>query len=114
LACAAALATLEIFEENDILGDNEKKSEYMKERSNKFLSLPNVKEVRQQGMVTAIDLKGYDVKERIGLKLYEYALSEGVLLRPLGHIIYFMPPYLITYAEIDKMMDVAYEGIQTL
>jgi len=114
LACAAALATLEIFEENDILGDNEKKSAYIREKSNKFLSLPNVKEVRQQGMVTAIELKGYDVKERVGLKLYEYALSEGVLLRPLGHIIYFMPPYIITYDEIDKMIDVAYKGIQKI
>jgi adenosylmethionine-8-amino-7-oxononanoate aminotransferase len=73
-----------------------------------------VKEVRQQGMVAAIELQGYDVRERIGLKLYEYALTQGVLLRPLGHIIYFMPPYIITYDEIDRMMDVAYEGIGKL
>ena len=97
LACSAALATLEIFEQNDILGDNEKKSLYIKGGLEKFLTLPNVKEIRQQGMVTAIELKGYDVKERIGLRIYEYALSRGVLLRPLGHVIYFMPPYIITY-----------------
>ena len=114
LACSAALATLEIFEQNDILGDNEKKSLYIKGGLEKFLTLPNVKEIRQQGMVTAIELKGYDVKERIGLRIYEYALSRGVLLRPLGHVIYFMPPYIITYEEIDKMIEVAYEGIQKL
>ena len=114
LACSAALATLEIFEQNDILGDNEKKSLYIKGSLEKFLTLPNVKEIRQQGMVTAIELKGYDVKERIGLRIYEYALSRGVLLRPLGHVIYFMPPYTITYDEIDKMIEVAYEGIQKL
>ena len=114
LACSAALATLEIFEQNDILGDNEKKRVYIQENLEKFLALPNVKEVRQQGMVTAIELKGYDVKERIGLRIYEYALSRGVLLRPLGHVIYFMPPYTITYEEIDKMIEVAYEGIQKL
>jgi len=114
LACSAALATLEIFEQNDILGDNEKKSVYIKENLEKFLDLPNVKEIRQQGMVTAIELKGYDVKERIGLRIYEYALSRGILLRPLGHVIYFMPPYTITYEEIDKMMEVAYEGIKKL
>ena len=114
LACAAALATLEIFEQNDILGENEKKAVYIMEKLNKFLELPNVKEVRQQGMVTAIELKGYDTKERIGLRLYEYALSKGVLLRPLGHIIYFMPPYVISYEEIDKMIEVAYEGIKQL
>ena len=114
LACSAALATLEIFEQNDILGENEKKRVYIKEKLEKFLKLSNVKEIRQQGMVTAIELKGYKTEERIGLRIYEYALSQGVLLRPLGHVIYFMPPYIITYEEIDKMMEVAYEGIRKL
>ena len=114
LACAAALATMDIFEQNDIIGDNKKKAQYIKDETEKFLELDNVKEIRQQGMVTAIELKGYDAKERIGLKLYKYALTQGVLLRPLGHIIYFMPPYIITYEEIDKMIEVAYEGIKQL
>ena len=114
LACAAALATLEIFENNDVLADNEKKASYIKKKLGKFQALSNVKEVRQQGMVTAIELQGYDAKERIGLRIYEYALSQGVLLRPLGHIIYFMPPYIISYEEIDKMMNVAYEGIKNI
>jgi len=112
LACAAALATLEIFEEEDILGENSKKSAYILQSLEKFHLLDNVDEIRQQGMVTAISLKGYDSKERVGLKIYEYALTQGVLLRPLGHVIYFMPPYIITYEEIDKMIEVAYEGIR--
>jgi adenosylmethionine-8-amino-7-oxononanoate aminotransferase len=112
LACAAALATLEIFEKSDVLGENEKKASYIKKELDKFLALENVKLVRQQGMVTAIELEGYEASERIGLKIYEYALTQGVLLRPLGHIIYFMPPYVISYKEIDKMIDVAYKGIQ--
>jgi len=114
LACAAALATMEIFEQNDILGENEKKSAYIKEKLEKFSSLSNVKEIRQQGMVTAIELEGYQSTERIGLKVYEYALAQGVLLRPLGHVIYFMPPYVISYEEIDKMIEVAYEGIKRI
>ena len=114
LACAAALATLEIFEGSDILGENRKKSIYIKKQLEKFTALSNVKEVRQQGMVTAIELQGYDAKERIGLKIYEYALSEGVLLRPLGSVIYFMPPYIISYKEIDTMIDVAFRGIKLL
>lgn len=112
LACAAALATLEIFEQNDIIGENEKKSHYIKEKLEKFSDLSNVKEIRQQGMVTAIELKGYEASERVGLKIYEYALTQGVLLRPLGHIIYFMPPYVISYEEIDKMIEVAYAGVK--
>jgi adenosylmethionine-8-amino-7-oxononanoate aminotransferase len=62
-------------------------------------------------MVTAIELEGYSPEQRIGLKIYEYALTQGVLLRPLGQVIYFMPPYIISYEEIDKMIEVAYEGI---
>ena len=114
LACAAALATMEIFENNDILGENEKKSLYIMEKLEKFSLLSNVKEIRQQGMVTAIELEGYQATERIGLKVYEYALTQGVLLRPLGHVIYFMPPYVISYEEIDKMIDVAYEGLKRI
>lgn len=114
LACAAALATMEIFEQNDIIGENEKKSLYIMEKLKKFSLLSNVKEIRQQGMVTAIELKGYESTERIGLKVYEYALTQGVLLRPLGHVIYFMPPYVISYEEIDKMIDVAYEGVKRI
>ncbi len=114
LACSAALATLEIFEQNDILGENEKKRIYIKDKLEIFLDFPNVKEIRQQGMIAAIELKGYEAQERIGLRIYEYALTQGVLLRPLGHIIYFMPPYTIGYDEIDKMIEVAYEGIKRL
>ena len=114
LACAAALATLEIFAHNDILGENAKKSLYIKEKLEPFTALPHVKEIRQQGMVAAVELQGYETSERIGLKVYEYALSQGVLLRPLGHVIYFMPPYIISYEEIDKMIKVAYEGVKSV
>ena len=114
LACSAALATLELFEASDVLGDNRKKSAYILEKLEKFKTLPNVKEVRQTGMVAAIELKGYKAEERIGLKVYQYGLDNGVLLRPLGHIVYFMPPYIITYEEIDKMIDTAYEAIKLL
>ncbi|MEA3418574.1 MAG: adenosylmethionine--8-amino-7-oxononanoate transaminase [Campylobacterota bacterium] len=114
LACSAALATLDIFDGEDILGENRKKSRYIAEKLERFRSLTNVKEVRQTGMVAAVELQGYTPEERIGLKVYEYGLKHGVLLRPLGHIIYFMPPYVISYDEIDTMMDVAYCGINNL
>ena len=93
------------------MGENRKKSAYILEKLEKFKALKNVKEVRQAGMISAVELKGYTPEERIGLKVYEYGLEQGVLLRPLGHIIYFMPPYIITYEEIDKMIDTAYEAI---
>ena len=114
LACAAANAVLDIFERDNILEKNRAKSQYIAKKLNRFLELKNVESIRQTGMIAALTLKGYDSTQRVGLRVYEYGLKEGVLLRPLGNVIYFMPPYIITYDEIDKMMDVAYEGIKSL
>ena len=114
LACAAANATLDIFENENIIEKNKELAHYMSQKLQKFLQLPNVKEVRQTGMVCVVELKGYDAQQRIGLKVYEYGLKHGVLLRPLGHVVYFMPPYIITKEEIDTMMQVAYEAVKNL
>lgn len=114
LACVAALATLEIFENENILEKNREKEKYIFKKLQRFKGLENIGEIRQQGMVAAIELKGYESHERIGLKIYQYGLKHGVLLRPLGHVIYFMPPYIISYEEIDIMMRVAFEGIEAL
>jgi len=111
LACAAANATLDLFESENIIVKNQETSKYIASKLKRFETLANVKEVRQCGMVAAVELKGYDASERIGLKVYQYGLDHGVLLRPLGHIVYFMPPYIITKEEIDVMMDTAYDAI---
>lgn len=114
LACAAANATLDIFENEDVIAQNRKTADYMKEKLKAFEAFDNVKEIRQTGMIAAIELKGYAPQERIGIKVYEYALSKGVLLRPLGHIIYFMPPYVISEEEMDTVFETAYEAIKSL
>ena len=114
LACSAANATLDIFENDKIIEKNKEKIEYIAKKLQKFKILKNVKEIRQTGMISVVELKGYNPEERIGLKVYQYALKKGVLLRPLGHVVYFMPPYIITNEEIDKMMDTAYEAILDL
>jgi len=114
LACAAANATLDIFENENIIEKNRILSKYMAQKLEAFSSLENVQEIRQTGMIAVVVLKGYTPQERIGLKVYQYGLKHGVLLRPLGHIVYFMPPYIITKEEIDIMMDVALEAIKQL
>jgi adenosylmethionine-8-amino-7-oxononanoate aminotransferase len=114
LACAAANATLDIFENENVIENNRKLAAYMAQKLTAFKKLDNVKEVRQTGMVAAVELQGYEPEQRIGLKVYTYGLEHGVLLRPLGHIIYFMPPYIITKEEIDVMMDVALEAVKKL
>jgi len=114
IACSAALATLDIFEQDDVVNKNLQKSKYIYERMKKIEALSNVKEIRSQGMVFAIELKGYEPSKRIGLEVYKYALRHEVLLRPLGHIIYFMPPYIISETQINRMVDVAYDAIKAL
>ncbi len=114
LACAAANATLDIFEKDNIIEKNKDLSAYMKIKLQKFHKLGRVKNIRQTGMVCAFDLNGFDASERIGMKIYQFGLANGVLLRPLGATIYFMPPYIITYAELDKMFDVAYDAVLSL
>ncbi len=114
LACAAANATLDIFENDDVIEKNKITSAYMGKKLQRFLELENVESIRQTGMICAVNLKGYAPELRIGLKVYKYALTKGVFIRPLGHVIYFMPPYIITNKEIDKMMDTAYDAITLL
>ncbi len=114
LACSAANAVLDIFKKEKILEKNREKSKYIYEKLQKFKELPNVKEIRQRGMIAAVELKGYDFKERVNLKIFKFATKNEVLLRPLGHVIYFMPPYIIKKDEIDKMIDVAYEAVKSL
>lgn len=114
LACAAANATLDIFENDNVIEKNRVTAKYMSDKLQKFKELQNVASIRQTGMICVVELKGYKPEERIGLKVYTHGLKNGVLLRPLGHVVYFMPPYIITDKEIDKMMDTAYEAIKGL
>jgi len=114
LCCSAALGTIEYLEKNDIINNNQEKIKFINEELQKFKTLKNVKEIRQTGMIAAVELQGYKSEDRIGLEVYKYGLDNGVLLRPLAHIIYFMPPYVISKKEIKKMMDVAYSAIKRL
>lgn len=114
LACAAANATLDLFEKHNVIESNREKIAYIQKESEKFKSLPSVREVRQSGMILAIELEGYTFEERVGIQIYQEVLKNGVLLRPLGNVVYFMPPYIITYEEIDTVLDVAYNAICTV
>ena len=119
LACRAGLATLEIFQQNKIIENNKRLASIMKQMTAHFIEHTHVAEVRQTGMIVAIELvknkqtrEPYPWQERRGLKVYQYALSKGVLLRPLGNVIYFMPPYIITEDELLLIAKVAFDGIQ--
>lgn len=121
LAISIALENLKILEKDKIIEKNQKKIERMEKGLEKFKGLEHVGDVRQQGMVAAIELvkdkitkEKYDYKLRMGHRVCELALTEGLLIRPLGDIIYFMPPYVIKDKEIDKMFDITFESIKAI
>jgi adenosylmethionine-8-amino-7-oxononanoate aminotransferase len=118
LACAAALAGLAIFRDDDVLANNRVLARHLAERVAPLAGHAHVAEVRQRGMICALELVkdkagrvAYPWQERRGLIVYRHALSRGVLLRPIGTVVYFMPPYVVTPADIDLMVAVAREGI---
>jgi adenosylmethionine-8-amino-7-oxononanoate aminotransferase len=119
LACAAARATLGLFESEPVIERNRELAAHMARAAAPLADHPHVAEVRQQGMILAIEMtrdrrtrEAYDFRERRGLVAYRHALSRGVLLRPIGNVLYFMPPYVITREEIDLLADVARTAIE--
>jgi adenosylmethionine---8-amino-7-oxononanoate aminotransferase len=119
LACAAARATLAIFREDGVIERNRALATYLGARAAPLADHPHVAEVRQRGMILAIEMvrdkarrEPYPWQERRGLTVYRHGLERGVLLRPVGNVVYFMPPYVITPSEIDLMVEVAAEGIE--
>ena len=119
LACAAALSSLKIFGEDNTLERNRALGAHLEARARTLEDHPHVAEVRRRGMICAIELAKdkaqrtpYAWQERRGLIIYRHALARGVLLRPIGTVVYFMPPYVVTPEEIDLMVDVAREGIE--
>ncbi len=118
LACAAALATLDIFAQDDVIEANKKLAARMASATAHLVEHPHVAEVRQTGMALAIEMvqdkaskTAYPWQQRRGLKVYQHALQRGALLRPLGSVVYFLPPYVISEAQIDFLAEVATEGI---
>src|SRR5580700_9672381 len=119
LACAAARACLALFREDRTLERNLALAAHLGNRARELADHTHVAEVRQRGMILAIELAAdkatrapYPWQERRGLTIYRRALERGVLLRPIGTVVYFMPPYVVTTEEIDLMVDVAREGIE--
>ena len=118
LACTAANATLSLFRDEPVLERNAQLAAAMARELEAFRDLPHVADVRQTGMIAAIELARdgnrrtpFPWQERRGRRVYRHALANGVLLRPLGDVVYFMPPYVITEEEITSMARVAREGI---
>lgn len=113
LGCRIALEILKIFREEQVLNTVNKKGAYLKKQAQKlFKDKPYIKEYRHIGLIGALELKDIAPGKRIGRQIYEIALKKGVLIRPIGNTIYFMPPYIITEEEIDTLLKVCLDSIE--
>ena len=103
LACRAALAVLDIFELDDVIAANRKKSAQISALSSKIAHHPLVRAFRNTGMIWAFDVETQDAL--FSQKFYGAALERGLLLRPLGNTVYFMPPYVIQEEQMTLLVD---------
>jgi len=101
LACTAALATLSIFEDDDYLSKNLTLTNHLKEAFSWVTHDERVLHFRQLGTILAFDIKPQFAPPQFSRTFYAKALEQGLLIRPIGHTVYVMPPYILTKEQID-------------
>ncbi len=109
LACSAALATLAIFESDGAIEKNRDKSLMIQTKMQVLTHLP-VTHLRHQGMIFAFDV--ITQNPYFARQCYQAGLQQGILLRPIGNTVYFMPPYILTESEIDFMVNAAFDAVK--
>lgn len=122
IGCAAALAVLKIMHEDKILKKAAEKAVYFNNALNDtFKNHPNIGEIRHIGLINAMELvtnkntkTGFDSQLRIGYEIYKKALTHGLLLRPLGNVIYFNPALNIEEKDLDKAIAIAKQSMDEI
>ena len=102
LACRAALATLDIFAQDDVIASNRIKAAQFTQAMQPLQDHPRVRHFRHLGMIWAFDVA--DAGPNFGQEFYQAALQRGLILRPLGNTVYFMPPYVIEMEEMGQLI----------
>jgi adenosylmethionine-8-amino-7-oxononanoate aminotransferase len=102
LACRAALATLAIFEEDNVLANNQVRAEKLTAALAPLAAHAKVRNFRQRGMIWAFDAAVDDpaAASTFSRRFFTAALAQGLLLRPIGRTVYLMPPYILSDDEI--------------
>lgn len=116
LAAQAALASLSIFKQQNTLDNNQILIKHFAKQLAVLKIHPHIINTRQTGMIVAFDVVQtnglpYPAQHQIGRLIAQYALQHGVLIRPIGNHVYFIPPYCITMAEIDQLFNVTIQAI---
>src|SRR3954447_7019220 len=114
LACAAAIATLDVFEHERTLEALQSKIKVLERLLQPVADMDAVSEVRQRGFMVGIELGGFDPAERAGHKVALAARSRGAIIRPLGDVIVLMPPLSIESVELERLVAITAEAIETV
>ncbi len=119
LACAVAIANLELFKKQKTLEKLQPKVRLLKKRLEDFHKLSCVGDIRQCGAMVGIELvrdkrtrETFAPKEKVGVRVIEHARKKGAILRPLGSVIVLMPPLAMTEKELNRLLDITYESIK--
>ena len=115
LACAVALASLDLMEEGNVLARIQRLERQMRDGLSPLAHVPSVADVRVLGGVGVVELRsGGGYLDNIGPRLYQAFLERGILLRPLGNVLYFMPPYVISDADADWVIQQMGDVVKSL
>ncbi len=118
LACAAAVANLDLYQSDNLVARVAEQSRWLSERLQRFRDLNHVGDIRQIGFMVGIELvrdrrsrDAYPWEERIGIRICQAARRRDVILRPLGNVIVLMPPLGISQSDLSRLLGVVYESI---
>jgi adenosylmethionine-8-amino-7-oxononanoate aminotransferase len=110
LACRAALAVLDILEQDRMLERNRSTANYLNSRARALREHPRVNHFRNTGMIWAFEVR--DAAAGFAQNFYQRSIEAGLLLRPLGNTVYWMPPYVISEPEIDFLVDTLMKNLE--
>jgi len=115
LACAAALASLDLFEKNDLVHQVQQKARRLAGLLEPLKQLPHVGDIRQKGFMVGIELvadqatrKPFDPKKRTGAAVCKRLRNHGIILRPLGDVLVMMPPLAMDETELKEIVSAIY------
>jgi adenosylmethionine-8-amino-7-oxononanoate aminotransferase len=112
LACAAALATLDVFEQDRTLERLQPKIELLARLLEPIAARPDVAEIRRRGFMTGIELSGYPAELKMGHRVTLEARKRGAIVRPLGDVVVLMPPLAISEADLTRLVDITAAAIE--
>ena len=119
LACAAAIANIDLFKKEKTLRKLEPRISYLFEQMGRFKQLKHVGDFRQKGFMAGIELvknretkEPYPLEDKMGIRVVLECRKKGIIIRPLGNVIVLMPPLSISMKDLKRIMEIVYAAIK--